>query len=197
METRDEIERLTNELNELYSKNPKAALSITREAYNNIKNLYSNEAAIIRFIKTKTDIVYLIGVFIFIALMAILNIKTNEMYIFGVIFFVGGLCIGLFIDVIGLIFLFSHGGTGLGFMIGPGLQKILTDPIISENPRNIYTYLCIALIILIITVLATFVHNISHTFRSNKMNKVYITLGYAIVILMISLFPSVVPYLIK
>ena len=84
------------------------------------------------------------------------------------IFFIGGLLIGLFIEKFGLIFLFSHGMTGLGLMLGIELSGLLTSPFISDAPIYIYISLGIILLLIILGLITTILYNLSDALKDNE-----------------------------
>ena len=92
------------------------------------------------------------------------NLEALPLYFFGLIFFLAGLNVGFSQKGFGLIFLFSHGGVGMGLMLGSLLSKAMTSGLFTDGGRNLVIYLVINIIIIIIGFLATVIYNLSDYF---------------------------------
>jgi hypothetical protein len=114
---------------------------------------------------------------------------------FGFIFFVAGMLIGIFVPVFGLIFLVSHGLTGLGIMLY-SLNIMNIFVVISDAPR----YLIILLILLILGLfIAAIVFVIMCNFPKNREKKYFICypfICFFFLILILKLLPYFIRFLI-
>ena len=99
------------------------------------------------------------------------NLEALPLYFFGLIFFLAGLNVGFSQKGFGLIFLFSHGGVGMGLMLGSLLSKAMTSGLFTDGGRNLVIYLVINIIIIIIGFLATVIYNLSDYVKEKKICK--------------------------
>ena len=143
----------------------------------------------------------LFGIAVF--LVGLININVFPVYAAGCIFFLAGLMVGLHVKGFGIIFLFSHGMTGLFLMIGSLLGggdpndifEFFNSPIMTDNPNNIIIYLVTALTLILIAVIYSILYNLSDNLKK-KEKSLYFPLGlYFIGILMFVLFNKISMYL--
>lgn len=136
------------------------------------------------------------------------NGEAASMYIFGLVFFLAGLFIGLHVPVFGLIFLCSHGGVGLSFMLSCLLKfdkegsffdfkRIFKNPAFSDGgmPSNLKLYLCAIVAIFATAIVYTILHNLSPRLKENKIHMIIILLLFLIGILLVGLLPKLFPIL--
>ena len=134
----DEFVMYKEKLDEMYEKDPEGA---TMEAYNSLVRLGAIEGKTKKITEGNFWILLIICVSVFILLIGILNVKDIMLYIFGFIFFVAGMCISLIEEKGKIIFVFSHGGTGLGLMIGALVSSISKNPLFTDGGTSLYIYL--------------------------------------------------------
>ena len=127
-----------------------------------------------------------------IGLVDILNNSFDGTYYFGAIFYLAGLFIGLNIKGVGLIFLLSHGGTGIGIMLVPTIINILKSPLMSDLANNnIMSILVIAFIAIVLAILMTVFYNLSDQFKNKNYSLPVILLLYMIGIVIIKIIPII------
>jgi hypothetical protein len=151
----------------------------------------------------------LIGSIIIILLVGLLPLKTGDVesipfYYFGFIFFIAGFFIGTSIPGFGIIFLFSHGMTGLGLMTVPTLLNIINNPYMTDNPKNIYIYLGVICVLFAVAVIKTIIDslnklkNISFSYKkTNKKNQAIIILLFTVGIVLVEVLPFIVDKLLN
>ena len=131
---------------------------------------------------------------IVIGLLGFINIgkfENSAMYFFGYVFFLSGYYVGTRTKGFGIIFLFSHGITGLAIMIGFTLSGILNSPLMSDNSTNLYNYLFIAGAILVIATVLAILYNLSDNLKPRKYFSLIPLCTYLLGIAMIVLFPNI------
>lgn len=148
------------------------------------------------FIKDNLNTIYKVAFVIIVALLGSVTVLTNEefsmLYYFGCIFFIAGLYVGLSVPKFGLIFLFSHGGTGIGLMLVPYIMNILKSPYLSDLPNNnIFKLLFCSLLCFIIAFIMTVIYNLSDKFKNNKFSLLITFILYIIGISIILLIPII------
>lgn len=123
------------------------------------------------------------------------NLEALPLYFFGLIFFLAGLNIGFSQKGFGLIFLFSHGGVGMGLMLGSLLSKAMTSGLFTDGGRNLVIYLVINIIIIIIGFLATVIYNLSDYVKGKKYAKAYILIIFIIGLAMAGIFAYIMNFI--
>ena len=204
-----EFEKSLNKLRELYETDKSilkrintiindAKYGVNSDTKYDINYDNSNESITARVIKEiKIDIFLLVVIAILIVLVGFFNVSNIGLYLFGLAFFLSGLCIGLFAEGFGLIFLFSHGITGLCVMMSALLSKILENPILNDGPLHSSIVTCgiIVVSLFVVATLLTIIHNLSTTVRSSKYAKVIVLflyfLGFLITGLYVNFFPLI------
>ena len=144
------------------------------------------------------DIFYLFLIYVAILLYALVicipdYLPNLGLLIFGFVFFVAGMQIGFGKETrgFGLIFAFSHGGTGLGCIIASLLMDRIDVNMLSDlsGPRKMYLFFTIALGI--IAYLGMVLYNLSDTIHLKKYSKVVILLFFALVIFLVGMLPVI------
>ncbi len=125
------------------------------------------------------------------------SLSIDPLFYFGFVFFIVGLMVGLFVRGFGIIFLFSHGLTGLSFMLSNIIKPVLDSPIMNEAPTKIYMYLNTGILFLIIPTILVVIASFSERLRTLKHFKIYIMIMYYIGIAIIRLFPSIINVLVR
>ena len=181
-----EFNEQIEELKIAYDNNPNKVKKELRKALINIK--------MSKKISKDIDIDMLITalLIIIIILIGLINIKSYGMYLFGVAFFLAGLFIGLKENKFGLIFLLSHGCTGMCIMIGSQLADIFNSPIIEDINITAYIYLGLGILLIIIAVILTVIHNLSNNLKEIKWVQNLILGLFIIAFLIAALFPHII-----
>ena len=92
-------------------------------------------------------------------------------YYFGLIFFLAGWFAGSAgPKVFGLFFLFSHGGTGLSFMIYSLCGDFIGNPRFTDSP-HFMQYVIIVVVTIFIATACVFVSNLTNPFDTDSLNK--------------------------
>ena len=132
------------------------------------------------------------------------------LYMFGLVFFLAGLFIGLNVPVFGLIFLCSHGGTGIIIMLSSllgsdenslfyNIGRIFKNPMFSDGgmPSNLRLHLCAIVAVLVTALVYTVLHNLSPRLKENKIHMIIILALFLIGIVLVGLIPRMYPYLFQ
>ena len=188
-----------DKLKELYLKDSNDTDKKLNEFINNI----DNKTNLGVFGDVDKNILYNVILIIIILLLGLITFRYSSedipivgLYYFGFVFFIAGILISNTTPIFGLIFLLSHGGTGFALMTIPTIISILNEPYMSDNPKLIYMYLGIIIIILIIASIITVLNNLSSNLRKNKnVFSLALTL-FAIDLLLIILLPIIANYLV-
>ena len=181
-EFNDQIE----ELKEAYEKDPNKVKKELRKSLINI-NL-SNKI----FKDIDIDIIVTTILIIITFLIGFLNIKSYGMYLFGIAFFLAGLFVGMKQKGFGLIFLLSHGVTGICIMIGSLLSNIINSPILEDSTPMVFIYLGLGIIIIIIGLILTVIHNLSDNLKEIKWFQNLILGLFNIAFFMSAIFPHII-----
>ena len=161
----DQFEDYIAKLREEFQENPKRAL---REAHLLLGRLSTPKKQILDADSKK--ILLIVLYFIIIALIGLINYTSILLYIGGLVFFAIGLLNGLNINRFGIVFLFSHGMSGLGLMLASELSGLLTSPFISDAPLYIYILLGMVLVLVILGLITTILYNLSDKFKNNEFS---------------------------
>lgn len=186
-----EFDNKIENLRELYNEKPTETINELNNAILNIKNERSKKETK----ETKNSRKALIsGIFaVCIFLISITNIKygTDQfmMYFFGTVFFLAGLFIGLNGPIFGIIFLFSHGGTGLGIMCFSKIKGILESPLMTDNPTNLKYLLVLGTGLILAGIISTIFYNVSKKIRDQKYSLPIILAMFVIGIAIIQILP--------
>lgn len=111
------------------------------------------------------------------------------LYFFGAIFFLVGLFIGLNAPVFGIIFLFSHGGTGLGIMCASKIKSVLDSPLMTDNPTNLKYLLILGAGLITAGIISTIFYNVSNKIKDQKYSLIIILSMFAVGIAIIQILP--------
>ncbi len=171
----DDFDKQINKLQEYYSKDPKTTMFELREANKRIKNTIEFPDTLKTQLIMHSDMVTVVVVGILIMLTGLLNVSNYGMYFFGALFFFCGFFVGIYVKYFGLIFLFSHGMTGLFFMLSCfgknelGFTQLLNSPILRDNPPITLKYYMGAIILLIFCgIVYTMAINIFDTIKNKR-----------------------------
>ena len=187
-----EIDSKIEKLRVLYNEKPTETINEINKAIINLKN-ETNEDVPEKKYSRRAVISGLFAVCIFLISITNINYGSEQfmMYFFGTVFFLAGLFIGLNVPVFGIIFLFSHGGTGLGIMCFTKINKILQSPIMTDNPTNLQNLLVLGVGLIVIGIISTIFYNVSKKIRDKKYSLLIILAMFAIGIAIIQLLPMI------
>lgn len=115
------------------------------------------------------------------------KVPSIGIYYFGLIFFIVGFFIGTNALSPGIIFLFSHGATGLAIMIGSKLYPIFESPILTDMPIKLIFVLILIASISIISFILIVLFGSTNKFRTHK-EYVPLTLALFTIAVLISTF---------
>lgn len=187
-----------NKIDKYYKSNPDITTNeLEKTIYNIEYNVLTKNSSIGPKKILDIDIVWIYRVAFVIIVLAIglvdiLNNSFDGTYYFGAIFYLAGLFIGLNIKGVGLIFLLSHGGTGIGIMLVPTIINILKSPLMSDLANNnIMSILVIAFIAIVLAILMTVFYNLSDQFKNKNYSLPVILLLYIIGIVIIKIIPII------
>lgn len=191
-----EFDTKVEELRELYKKKPTETINGINEVIFNVKfNDLNNFKDKKETEETKNSKKVLIsGIFaVCIFLMSVFNIKYGSeqfmLYFFGAAFFLAGLFVGLNVPVFGIIFLFSHGGTGLGIMCASKIKSVLDSPLMTDNPTNLKYLLILGAGLIIAGIISTIFYNVSNKIKDQKYSLIIILSMFAVGIAIIQILP--------
>ena len=187
-----EFDSEIEKLRVLYNEKPTETINEINKAIINLKN-ETNEDVPEKKYSRRAVISGLFAVCIFLISITNINYGSEQfmMYFFGTVFFLAGLFIGLNVPVFGIIFLFSHGGTGLGIMCFTKINKILQSPIMTDNPTNLQNLLVLGVGLIVIGIISTIFYNVSKKIRDKKYSLLIILAMFAIGIAIIQLLPMI------
>ena len=187
-----------NKIDKYYKSNPDITTNeLEKTIYNIEYNVLTKNSNIGPKKILDVDIVWIYRVAFVIIVLAIglvdiLNNSFDGTYYFGAIFYLAGLFVGLSAKGVGLVFLLSHGGTGLGLMIGPTIKNIIESPLMSDLANNnIMNLLVIAFIAIVVAILMTVFYNLSDQFKNKNYSLPVILLLYMIGIVIIKIIPII------
>ena len=187
-----EFDSQIEKLRVLYNEKPTETINEINKAIINLKN-ETNEDVPEKKYSRRAVISGLFAVCIFLISITNINYGSEQfmMYFFGTVFFLAGLFIGLNVPVFGIIFLFSHGGTGLGIMCFTKINKILQSPIMTDNPTNLQNLLVLGVGLIVIGIISTIFYNVSKKIRDKKYSLIIILAMFAIGIAIIQVLPMI------
>lgn len=194
----DKYKESLNKIHKYYKENPDITTNELEKAVYNIEYnilMKNNDVKNSKGIDIEPVWLYRIGFVILILLIGLIDITYGNFdgnYYFACIFFLAGLFVGLYVRGFGLIFLLSHGLSGLALMIGPTIKSILSSPIITDlTNKSILFFIVIGIIALITAFLMTALYNLSNKIQGNKYSLLIIFILYIFGILMIKLIPII------
>lgn len=187
-----------NKIDKYYKSNPDITTNeLEKTIYNIEYNLLTKNSSVGPKKILDIDIVWIYRVAFVIIVLAIglvdiLNNSFDGTYYFGAAFYLAGLFIGLNIKGVGLIFLLSHGGIGIGIMLVPTIINIFKSPLMSDLANNnIMSILVIAFIAIVVAILMTVFYNLSDQFKNKNYSLPVILLLFMIGIVIIKIIPII------
>lgn len=187
-----------NKIDKYYKSNPDITTNeLEKTIYNIEYNVLTKNSSVGPKKILDIDIIWIYRVAFVIIVLAIglvdiLNNSFDGTYYFGAAFYLAGLFIGLNTKGVGLIFLLSHGGTGIGIMLVPTIINIFKSPLMSDLANNnIMSILVIAFIAIVVAILMTVFYNLSDQFKNKNYSLPVILLLYTIGIVIIKIIPII------
>lgn len=187
-----------NKIDKYYKSNPDITTNeLEKTIYNIEYNVLTKNSSIGPKKILDVDMVWIYRVAFVIIVLAIglvdiLNNSFDGTYYFGAAFYLAGLFIGLNIKGVGLIFLLSHGGIGIGIMLVPTIINIFKSPLMSDLANNnIMSILVIAFIAIVVAILMTVFYNLSDQFKNKNYSLPVILLLFMIGIVIIKIIPII------
>ena len=203
----DEFNQNVDKLKQHYKEDPKRInrkLSDLIFDYEREKR-FKEEQAEIKKANSKNRRFFAVIVVITI-LAGLLNIASTEldgfgfMYYFGLVFFLAGFYVATETPILGIIFLFSHGGTGLGIMLAPVIVTTLNSPLLTDGGGNIITYIAIVIGLIVASFASMIIYNVTQISKrlqeSNDRVKRISFILITIAIVMTQLLPHIIKYLV-
>lgn len=193
----DDFEMRIKELRRLYDMNPNETINVLDQVISNT-DLYRESSNDTKSAKVRVfqeiggiKLAYIVIITILV-LAGFLNLGENTMmHIFGLVFFLAGFFVGKSTPGVGLIFLFSHGCTGLGLMIGGVFALDFYRGILTDLSKGVQTYLTLGIIAIVVAIFMMIFYNLSPTLRKNNKLPV-ISLGlFALSVVMVNLLPHI------
>lgn len=187
-----------NKIDKYYKSNPDITTNeLEKTIYNIEYNVLTKNSSVGPKKILDVDIVWIYRVAFVIIVLAIglvdiLNNSFDGTYYFGAAFYLAGLFIGLNIKGVGLIFLLSHGGIGIGIMLVPTIINIFKSPLMSDLANNnIMSILVIAFIAIVVAILMTVFYNLSDQFKNKNYSLPVILLLFMVGIVIIKIIPII------
>lgn len=192
---KNSFEDKLNKLRELHDKN---SMIIDHEV-DYIISKYGTERKIdLKKLKTYILIIFII-LCVLLGLVNAFNSNIDidiSLYYFGIAFFLAGLFIGLSVKSFGLIFLFTHGGAGLGLMLIPIIKNLELKVYLTDNPTFLLIYLIIIIIAIILAIILTVLYNLNDRLKDNIKIYSLIFILYLLAITMVVILPKLLLYLL-
>ena len=176
------------DLKDFYNIDKKAAIKESRDFIKRIKKERGLNDE-----KTKNILIILFTLTLLIGLIAGCFAEANLLlFLFGMIFFVAGYLIGFAkgAQVIGCIFIFSHGILGFWLMSNSIVENIL-DKQLYATSVNLQYYMNACIVLLIIGTLMLMLCNIFKRIREHNIFKLIPLCIYNVVLILIVIFKMV------
>ena len=183
----DEVfEKCLNELRKSYEKDPINTIKETKYT--------------IRILKIKGGIlanvdlekIWLAIIFIMTALVGIFNIDTYGAYLFGFNFYIAGILIAMNVGRTGLIFLMSHGVSGICVMEGALLWNLFTNPIIKDLQFKYAIYLIWVVLLIVVGVMYAVLYNLSDNLKLKRNSTLVPFIVFFIAFYLSAILPRII-----
>ncbi|MBR1385591.1 MAG: hypothetical protein IJ568_02035 [Bacilli bacterium] len=207
----DYYNRYLNELHKIYEEDKVRANRMAKRRLVELGFIKENRKENSNNFNFEFDIKFktIVVICVLIAMVSLIpaNGITVPIYLFGFVFFLAGLFVGLYVPFFGIIFLFSHGGTGLFLMLSSLLGSstenmsigidFANNPVFSDGgiPSNIKLYFYFIIVIFVVAFIYTIIHNVSKKMKSDKKHVIIILTLYLIAILLVALSTKIFPVL--
>ena len=190
----DEIQR---EIELLYQKDPIRVTdelsALTKKIKNDELKTETSSKSILEGVNIDYLIICILG--FAILMMGVINLSSLPIYLFGLAFFAAGLGVGLSQGPFGIIFLFSHGMTGLAIMIGSQMSSIMSSPLMTDKSMSVSIYLGIIIVTIMLATIISIIYSLSKNLKKiNHIILLPISL-YTLVIILATLSSTLIPLL--
>lgn len=190
-----ELEKYIKRLEDCYKENHDYTIKELNYSLVKMENYIFN---LNRKIISKDNLlkIYSVMFSIIVLLLGLINVfgfhNGAEIYYGGCLFFLSGLFVGLNVRGVGMVFLFSHGMTGLSFMLINIVSQIVKSPMLTEGiSSSVNLLLYTALFTIIVAVIMTIIYNLSYKFKENSYALPSILILYIITIAIIQFIPII------
>ena len=126
-----------------------------------------------------------------IALIGLFNFFEYGWYFFSFCFFLAGYYCGLKVKGIGVVFLFTHGLIGIGAMIYILIGSVFENPTMQDNATNVYIYIGIAVIFILISFFEVVIYNLSDKLNEKKFMLYIPLITILIALIMMGILPQI------
>ena len=164
---------LLEKIEKFYQKKPDFVIRELQKVVYHLEDSESDKFSLIMR-ELPWDFILFIISFMAIALLGFFSYSVADnfpLYLFGFVFFAAGVSIGCFLKGFGIIFLFSHGVTGMCIMEASLLGDLLNSPILTDAPKWFPVSAGIVIFMFIVAILSLIVHNLSDTVKKMKYFK--------------------------
>ena len=183
-------EELIDELDKLHIEDPEETEDALRDTIIDLRISKTKDNTLDN-IKDKKDVIAIYVLCIIILLAGLL--KINGLYYFGFIFFIAGYCVAAFPKDKGtLVFLFSHGITGLCLMVVPILIKVFDNPIMTDNPTRVLIYIGFIILLLLVATSLMLFYKLFDQFDKKEHSRVIPLVLYTIGIVMTKILSIII-----
>ena len=134
---------------------------------------------------------------IIISLIGLFNTNDYGLYICGGFFFIAGTVACRLAKGGGIIFLFSHGGVGMGIMMSCLLSSVFQSDIFSDSPTNIYMYFVIIGLLLLAGTIFAIINNLNDKYNSNKFFSIIPISIYLLALFLAGLLPHILNFVMS
>ena len=132
---------------------------------------------------------------VLIALVGLFNFFDYFWYLFAFFFFFLGYYCGLKQKGFGLIFLFTHGLIGICPMCFLLSGSIFENPAMKDGATNVYIYIGIAIIFIIISFFEVVIYNLSDKLKQKKYMLFMPFITILISLIMMGILPKIFNYI--
>ena len=180
-------DKYVEELNNMYNKDPNKAVKYLSSSVNRVTNDKTlMEKLGLDYKKIDIIITVICALFSVLAALICSNSFGNAV---GVIFYLAGLMVGIFVPYFGIIFLCSHGGTGLYFICQDVYDIIKSNPVMEDLTFSMQNYLYGVMFVYAAAILLTLLHSFIPKMREVKYIKGIISVLYLLGLVLIRLIP--------
>lgn len=181
------------ELRKCHENNPKLIEKEFSKFVLDMKVLSSTDSKVIHEIGIHNIIMGIL--LFFILLVGLFHYVNFSLYFFAYIFFVAGFFIGIKVKGGGIIFLFSHGGTGLAIMVTTLLSSTNIEVLLSDFSIRKYFYFGVIAFFFLVATIMVIAHNLSDKLKLKRYYVDSILVLYFIGLLLVGIFPYMMKYL--
>ena len=180
------------QITDAFLRDPVSTKEIINRCIDNVDYEKKNNNVI--NVSNYAHILLLIVICVGILALGVFNLERFPMYAFGFVFFVAGMLIGTFVPGFGVIFLLSHGLTGLGLMISSLGIKDYTV-LLSDSPKFVTTLLVLLVVGLFVGAgYFTIIHSLGRL-KDKKYGLCYSFICVFLLLLVLIFIPKIVGFI--